>query len=129
MMTPGPRPALPPAAASLQLSAPGRAAPGSEVTVSVALLPHVSAATATMDLIYDPSLLTPAAPESASANGRLPLQIARSGGFARTDVKFRVVARAPARTQVSLENVVVRDAAQSDVPVTLPPPAPIELGP
>lgn len=126
----GPDPRIPASsAASLQVSAPPRAAPGSEVTVSVALLPHASAATASFELIYDPSLLTPAAPDAAAANGRLPLKLARSGGFARSDVKFRVVAKAPGRTQVSVENAVVRDAGQSEVPVALPPPAAIELAP
>jgi general secretion pathway protein D len=130
MMGPGPGPRIPASsAASLQVSAPPRAAPGSEVTVSVALLPHASAVMANFELIYDPSLLTPAAPDAAAANGRLPLKVARSGGFARTDVKFRVVATAPGRTQLSVENAVVRDAGQAEVPVVLPPPAAIELAP
>jgi general secretion pathway protein D len=129
MRSPGERLVPAAAAATLQLSAPSRAAPGTEVTVSVAMLPHVTAATASMELIYDPSLLTPVAPEAATANGRLPVQLARSGGFARSDVKFRVTAKAPARTQVSIENATVRDAAHAGVPVTLPAPASMEVGP
>jgi general secretion pathway protein D len=124
----GDRPA-PSSAALLQLSAPPRAAPGSEMTVTVALLPHMTAATASMDLVYDPALLAPVAADAANANGRVPVQLARSGGFARADVKFRVVAKAPGRTQVAVENVVARDSAQSSVPVTVPAPASVDLAP
>lgn len=123
---PGPVPA---ADATLQLSAPARAAPGSEVTVSVALLPHASAATASAELVYDPSVLTPIAPGGAGANGRLPVSVSRSGAYSRTDARFRVIARNPARTQLSLENVTVRDARQGAVPVALPAPAAIEVAP
>lgn len=129
MALPGDRLAPPQAAAGLQLSAPARAAPGSEVTVSVALLPHVAAATATAELVYDPSLLVPGGPAGATANGRLPVALSRSGAFARTDVKFRVIAKAPAQTQLSLENATARDGEQAALPVTLPAPATIELGP
>lgn len=115
--------------ASLQLSAPTRVAPGSEVTVSVAMLPHVSAATATAELVYDASQLAPVGSDGAQANGRLPVQLARSGGVARTDVKFKVVAKTSGTTRVALENPVVRDGAQANVPVTATAPASIDIAP
>lgn len=117
------------APATLQLSAPSRAAPGSEITISVALLPHPSAATASAELVYDPSQLVPAAPDAAGANGRLPVQLAKSGSMARADVKFRVIGKASGRTEVSVQNAVGRDGAQSSVPVAAPPPAAIDLAP
>jgi len=126
---PGPRAGMPTPPAALQLSAPPRAAPGAEVTVSAAMLPHVSAVSASLELVYDPALLMPVGVDPAGANGRLPLQLARSGGYARSDVRFRVVARAPARTQLSIGNAAAQDATQGTVPVNVPPPVTIELGP
>ena len=117
-----------PVPVSLQLSAPARAAPGSQVTVSVTLLPHPAAGTATVDLVYDPSLLAPVDADAA-ANGRLPLQLARSSGIARADVRFRVVAKTPATTRIALENAVVRDTAQTSLPVLPATPAPLEIAP
>lgn len=99
------------------------------MTVSVALLPHPAAASATMELVYDPSQLTPVGPDSGSANGRLPVQLSRSGSVARADVKFRVVGNVPTRTQLTIENAMARDAAQSSLPVVPPPPVTIELAP
>lgn len=124
-----PRGGVPAPPAALQLSAPPRAAPGSEITVSVAMLPHVSAVSATMELVYDPTLLVPVGADPAGANGRLPLQLAKSGGYARSDVRFRVVAKAPTRTQLSIANAAAQDAAQGAVAAGVPAPVTIELGP
>lgn len=114
-------------AATVQLTAPAHAAPGGEVTVTAVLLPHVAATTATMDLVYDPSLLMPVGVDAAAANGRIPLQVARSGGYARVEMKFRVIGKTPGTTQVSLENVAARDASQGSVPVNAPTPATIDI--
>jgi general secretion pathway protein D len=118
-----------PPSATLQLSAPARAAAGAEITASATLLPHVTAVSAAGELVYDPSVLTPVSPEFAGANGRIPLQLARSGAFARGDVRFRVVAKTATRTQLTVENLAVRDAAQGVVPVAAPAPATVEVTP
>ena len=126
---PGPRTALPIPPATLQLTAPARAAPGGEITVGAAMLPHASAVSASMELVYDPALLAPLGADAASANGRLTLQLARSGRDARSGVRFRVLAKAPTRTQLSIENAEARDATHGVVPVSAPPPVAVELGP
>jgi general secretion pathway protein D len=118
-----------PVPATLQLSAPASAKAGNEVTVSVALLPHLTATSASADLVYDSSLLQPIGKVPGATNGRIPVKLARTSGFAHTEVRFLVVAKSPAHTELRVENAVAHDAAQSEVPVATPTPATIDVGP
>jgi general secretion pathway protein D len=118
--------------ATLSVVAPAQASVGKEMMVSVTLLPHAAAASAQLELVYDPALLAPVGAKGEAAggagSGTVPLELAKSGGgVARAEARFRVIAKSPGSMQVRAENVVVRDAAGGSVPVALPLPQTVNI--
>jgi general secretion pathway protein D len=117
------------AAVVVQLEGPAQASLGKDFSVSVALPPGgVDARRAQIEVAFDPSLLELAndgasqstaggqpAPGGggvvSSTPGRAVVRLdAGQGGGAEGSVRFRVIAKNPATTQLTLENVVIQDA-------------------
>jgi hypothetical protein len=123
------------AAAVLELSGPPEAALGKDFSMSVGLPSGGDARRAQMELAFDPGLLeladegsSRAADGGSTAAGRGPvisaapgravvqLEAAQPGQGAAGSIRFRVIAKSPAATQLTLENIVVQDARGRTVP-------------
>ncbi len=116
---PAGKPGIPSPPASVVLNVPAEANIGKEFTAGLSLLVHPRATQAELELIYDPTVLAPEGMEGG--DGRVTLKLARTGSAgAVLQVKFRVVAKAPGKTQLRIEKLVVSDAAGGAVPARLP---------
>jgi hypothetical protein len=119
-------PALPPP--GLMLAAPTMAKLGSEISVGVMLLSQSRPGQTEIDLAYDPGMLAPVGKEGSA--GRIVLTFPpQSGGPARSDVRFRVIAPAPGSTQIRAENAIMQDPSRGSVSLASPPPQTVQLVP
>ena len=107
---------------ALLLAAPLTARGGAEVLISLALAPGSSATRATAELVYDPLQLEPVGAPSSSP-GRVPVRIDGSAA-----VRFRVLLTG-GRAQLRVDNAVGVDASGGSVPVNVPAPVDITIGP
>jgi hypothetical protein len=117
------------AAVVVELNGPPEATLGKDFSMSVVLPSGGEARRAQMELAFDPGLLEladEAASQSAdgagAAAGRGPvisgapgravvqLEAAQPGQGAASSIRFRVIAKSPAATQLTLENIAVQDA-------------------
>jgi general secretion pathway protein D len=121
------------AAVLVQLQGPAQAALGNDFSVSVALPGGAEVRRAQMEVAYDPGLLElaegggaePGAPAGgnrgpvvSSTPGRAVVRLNAADGGQSTEgqIRFRVIAKSPAATQLTLENVVIQDARGRAVP-------------
>ena len=130
----------------VQLNGPSEAALGQDVLVSVGLPSGGDARRAQMEVAYDPGLLelaeesrprAGAGGETASASGPviagspgravLRLEAGQPGQGAEGSVRFRVIAKSPAATQLTLENIVIQDTQGRAVPGHTLGPLPLTL--
>jgi general secretion pathway protein D len=137
------KPPAPPAdlgAQRIALTAPPQASLGSAFGVTVGMPAGVSAASAELELGYDPRLLQVIGVGGGGADpvtivptepGRLLLRTKASvpGGAQPITVQFRVVASAAAATQVTLSNVQAADAQGRPLALTPPPVHVLRVGP
>ncbi|MFO1206584.1 MAG: secretin and TonB N-terminal domain-containing protein [Burkholderiales bacterium] len=117
----------------VQLQGPAQAALGNDFAVSVALPTGPDVRRAQMEIAYDPGLIELAegggteagaqgggnrGPVVSSTPGRavVRLNAPEGGQSAEGRVRFRVIAKSPAATQLTLENVVIQDARGRAVP-------------
>ena len=136
--SPGATPAGPLAEAAavvVQLQGPAQASLGNEFSVSVGVPGGADVRRAQMEVAFDPGLLElaggggsetgggaqPAAgagPVVSSTPGRavVRLNAAQGGQSTEGSIRFRVIAKNPATTQLSLENVVIQDVRGRAVP-------------
>jgi len=129
----------PPRAAStdtveLALSGPTQAAIGQELVLSFSLPARNEGANATIEVAYDPAVLSaaagqPAAPQAPGAPpppdaGRAVVTVAAAAvagaAPASTSLHFRVVANAPTTTTIRIESLTGTDAAGRPLLVTAP---------
>ena len=129
----------PPRAAStdtveLALSGPTQAAIGQELVLSFSLPARNEGANATIEVAYDPAVLSaaagqPAAPQAPGAPpppdaGRAVVTVAAAAvagaAPASTSLRFRVVANAPTTTTIRIESLTGTDAAGRPLLVTAP---------
>lgn len=116
------RPVAPPSPANVLLAIPAQVGAGKEFTASISLPVHPSAASAQLELVYDAGLLA----AGEGNGGRAAIRLLRSDNSpAVAEIRFRVLAKTPAATQLRIENLDVRDAAGNAVPAS--PPAPHAL--
>ncbi|MGN2390317.1 secretin N-terminal domain-containing protein [Pelomicrobium sp. G1] len=129
-----PVPVLPPAPAALVVTAPSQVRVGQPFTVAVALPPTVAAAT--LELVYDPGVLSPVTPASgvqtepgglaggagpaapsAPAPGRISISLAReAGGPAAAQFQFIALGTDGGATLLSFDRVLVTDEGGNPVP-------------
>lgn len=117
------------APAVLVINAPSQAKIGSEIAVTLALSGDPRAASAQLELAYDPAVLAPrGAP--ATAPGRVSLTVNRGGdGAGSASATFQVVAKTAVNTQLSLNSAQARELGGAAVPVNLPPPHVLSVQP
>ena len=100
----------------------------------------VGAVSADLELTYDPRLLQVIGVGGGGADpvtivptepGRLLLRTKATGpgGTEPVTVQFRAIASAPAETQVSLSNAAVTDAQGKPLPLGMPLPHALKIGP
>lgn len=117
------------AAVVVQLQGPAQASLGNDFAVSVAVPGGADARRAQMEVAFDPGLLelaegggAPGAPGGgpvvSSTPGRAVVRLSAAQGGQSTEgsIRFRVIAKSPATTQLTLENVVIEDARGRAVP-------------
>lgn len=118
------------AAVVVQLQGPAQATLGNDFSVSVAVPGGADARRAQMEVAFDPGLLELAegggaegqggggGPVVSSTPGRavVRLNAAQGGQSTEGNIRFRVIAKSPATTQLTLENVVIQDARGRAVP-------------
>ncbi len=118
------------AAVVVQLQGPAQASLGNDFAVSVAVPGGADARRAQMEVAFDPGLLELAeggggeastqggGPVVSSTPGRavVRLNAAQGGQSTEGSIRFRVIAKSPATTQLTLENVVIQDARGRAVP-------------
>jgi general secretion pathway protein D len=135
-----PAPAAAPAAAlapaSISLSGPQQAQIGGQFIARVAMAAQTGAASATMDVVFDPALLEfvpqPGSEPTAMAGpGRVRLRLAQPGGPGAgqpaAQITFRVVAKDAVQTALRVENADAQDQAGNPVPAPAPAPQPISI--
>ena len=122
--------------ASINLSGPQQAQLGGQFVARVAMAGQTSAATATMEVVFDPGLLEfvpqPGTEPTAMAGpGRVRLRLAQPGGAASgqpaAQLTFRVVAKEAVQTALRVENAEAQDGAGNPVPAPAPPPAALNI--
>ncbi|MDP2869121.1 secretin N-terminal domain-containing protein [Methyloversatilis sp.] len=126
---PGDEPADASAQVELRMQSTGDAAIGGEASVSVSMTVPVGAQPATVELVYDPNVLT--AQGNVTAPGRTTVSIAGSDGQeARSEVRFRVSPTAPiGSTSVQVGSVTLLGADGNPLPVSPPSAAEISIKP
>ena len=117
----------------VELQGPAQASLGNDFSVSVALPGGADMRRAQMEVAFDPGLLELAEGSGAesgaqaaagggavvsSTPGRavVRLNAAQGGQSSEGSIRFRVIAKSPATTQLTLENVVIQDARGRAVP-------------
>jgi general secretion pathway protein D len=126
---PGDEPSNPAAQVELRMQSTGEAAIGGEAGVTVSMTVPVGAQPATVELVYDPNVLT--AQGNVTAPGRTTVSIAGGDGQeARSEVRFRVSPTAPiGSTSVQIGSVTLLGADGNPLPVSPPSPADITIKP
>lgn len=126
---PGDEPAEASAQVELRMQSTGEAAIGGEAGVTVSMTVPVGAQPATVELVYDPNVLT--AQGNVTAPGRTTVSIAGGDGQeARSEVRFRVSPTAPiGSTSVQVGSVTLLGADGNPLPVSPPSPADITIKP
>jgi general secretion pathway protein D len=126
---PGDEPADASAQVELRMQSTGEAAIGGEAGVTVSMTVPVGAQPATVELVYDPNVLT--AQGNVTAPGRTSVNIAGGDGQeARSEVRFRVSPTAPiGSTSVQVGSVTLLGGDGNPLPVSPPSPAEIAIKP
>jgi general secretion pathway protein D len=117
------------AAVELRMQSTGEAAIGGEAGVTVLMTVPVGSQPATVELVYDPNVLT--AQGNVTAPGRTTVSIVGGDGQdARSEVRFRVSPTAPiGSTSVQVGSVTLLGADGNPLPVSPPSPAEITIKP
>jgi general secretion pathway protein D len=114
--------------AEIRLQSSGEAAIGGDASVTVSMTTPAGAQPATVELVYDPNVLT--AQGNVTAPGRVSLSIASDGQEAQSDVRFRISPTAPiGSTSVQIGSVMVVGADGNPLQVMPPSPADIVVKP
>ncbi|MDP3873586.1 MAG: secretin and TonB N-terminal domain-containing protein [Methyloversatilis sp.] len=126
---PGEEPADAIALVELRMQSTGEAAIGGEAGVTVLMTVPVGAQPATVELVYDPNVLT--AQGNVTAPGRTSVSITGGEGQeARSEVRFRVSPTAPiGSTSVQVGSVTLLGADGNPLPVSPPSAAEITIKP
>ncbi|AOF83731.1 bacterial type II and III secretion system family protein [Methyloversatilis sp. RAC08] len=126
---PGEEPADAPGQVELRMQSTGEAAIGGEAGVTVSMTVPAGAQPATVELVYDPNVLT--AQGNVTAPGRTSVSIAGGDGQeARSEVRFRVSPTAPiGSTSVQVGSVTLLGGDGNPLPVSPPSPADITIKP
>ena len=132
----GAAPAAPLPPASISLSGPQQAQIGGQFTARVAMAGGTGASSATMEVVFDPTLLEYVGqpgtePTAVAGPGRVRMRLAQPGatvpGQPAGQITFRVIAKDAVQTALRLENTEAQDNAGNPVPAPVPAPQPLSI--
>ena len=107
-----------PGQVALLLAAPSRATAGNELVIGLALPPGGGARQARVELAFDPKVLV-AVGAPPGDTGRVTIELA-GGAAPLAQVRFRVIAQAPATTRIGIEQATATDARGASLSIAAP---------
>jgi general secretion pathway protein D len=125
---PAPEPEEEAGAAELRMQSSGEVAPGGEAGVIVSLTAGAGVRNATVEIAYDPNVLTALGTVTAPGRAAITLSAAGEGQEARAELRFRAAPNAPAgASSVQVGNVVALGADGNPLQINAPSPVDIVI--
>lgn len=127
---PAPEPEEEAGGAELRMQSSGEMAPGGEAGVIVSMTAGAGLRNATVEIAYDPNVLTALGTVTAPGRAAVTLSAAGAGQEARAELRFRAAPNAPAgASSVQVGNVVAIGADGNPLQINAPPPVDIVIRP
>ena len=127
---PAPEPEEEAGGAELRMQSSGEMAPGGEAGVIVSMTAGAGLRNATVEIAYDPNVLTALGTVTAAGRAAVTLSAAGAGQEARAELRFRAAPNAPAgASSVQVGNVVAIGADGNPLQINAPPPVDIVIRP
>ena len=127
---PAPEPEEEAGGAELRMQSSGEMAPGGEAGVIVSMTAGAGVRNATVEIAYDPNVLTALGTVTAPGRAAVTLSAAGAGQEARAELRFRAAPNAPAgASSVQVGNVVALGADGNPLQISAPPPVDIVIRP
>lgn len=127
---PEPEPEEEAGGAELRMQSSGEVAPGGEAGVIVSMTAGAGVRSATIEIAYDPNVLTALGTVTAPGRAAVTLSAAGAGQEARAELRFRAAPNAPASaSSVQVGNVVAIGADGNPLQINAPPPVDIVIRP
>lgn len=125
---PAPEPEEEAGGAELRMQSSGEMAPGGEAGVIVSMTAGAGVRNATVEIAYDPNVLTALGTVTAPGRAAVTLSAAGAGQEARAELRFRAAPNAPAgASSVQVGNVVAIGADGNPLQISAPPPVDIVI--
>lgn len=127
---PEPEPEEEAGGAELRMQSSGEVAAGGEAGVIVSMTAGAGVRNATIEIVYDPNVLTALGTVTAPGRAAVTLSAAGAGQEARAEMRFRAAPNAPAgASSVQVGNVVALGADGNPLQINAPPPVDIVIRP
>ncbi|WP_341930197.1 secretin N-terminal domain-containing protein [Methyloversatilis discipulorum] len=127
---PAPEPEEAAGGAELRMQSSGEVAAGGEAGVIVSMTAGAGVSNATIEIVYDPNVLTALGTVTAPGRAAVTLSAAGAGQEARAELRFRAAPNAPAgASSVQVGNVVALGADGNPLQINAPSPVDIVIRP
>ncbi|MFZ5507194.1 MAG: secretin N-terminal domain-containing protein [Pseudomonadota bacterium] len=127
---PEPEPEEEAGGAELRMQSSGEVAAGGEAGVIVSMTAGAGVRNATIEIVYDPNVLTALGTVTAPGRAAVTLSAAGAGQEARAELRFRAAPNAPAgASSVQVGNVVALGADGNPLQINAPSPVDIVIRP
>lgn len=127
---PAPEPEEAAGGAELRMQSSGEVAAGGEAGVIVSMTAGAGVSNATIEIVYDPNVLTALGTVTAPGRAAVTLSAAGAGQEARAELRFRAAPSAPAgASSVQVGNVVALGADGNPLQINAPSPVDIVIRP
>ena len=127
---PSPEPEEEAGGAELRMQSSGEVAAGGEAGVIVSMTAGAGVRNATIEIVYDPNVLTALGTVTAPGRAAVTLSAAGAGQEARAELRFRAAPNAPAgASSVQVGNVVALGADGNPLQINAPSPVDIVIRP
>jgi general secretion pathway protein D len=127
---PAPEPEEAAGGAELRMQSSGEVAAGGEAGVIVSMTAGAGVSNATIEIVYDPNVLTALGTVTAPGRAAVTLSAAGAGQEARAELRFRAAPNAPAGpSSVQVGNVVALGADGNPLQINAPSPVDIVIRP
>lgn len=128
--SPAPEPEEAASGAELRMQSSGEVAAGGEAGVIVSMTAGAGVSNATIEIVYDPNVLTALGTVTAPGRAAVTLSAAGAGQEARAELRFRAAPNAPAgASSVQVGNVVALGADGNPLQINAPSPVDIVIRP
>ena len=127
---PAPEPEDEAGGAELRMQSSGEVTAGGEAGVIVSMTAGAGVRNATIEIVYDPNVLTALGTVTAPGRAAVTLSASGAGQEARAELRFRAAPNAPAgASSVQVGNVVALGADGNPLQINAPPPVDIVIRP